>query len=148
VAGTRPADPRRGEGGTGDGDGAAATQHAGQLADGGGVVGDVLEHLGGDDAVERAVGEGQPRGVALHRAGAAAGVDLAGGRHGAEGVAYLFELGFGVVDGDDARSEASRFEGMAAEAATEIEDSIAWLEAEAGGPGRQPQPGTARADAA
>ena len=34
-------------------------QHPGQLAHGGRVVGDVLEHLGGDDPVERAVGEGQ-----------------------------------------------------------------------------------------
>ena len=55
--------------GHGDGHRAAGAQHAGQLGDGRGVVGDVLEHLGGDDAVEGAVGEGQPGGVALHRAG-------------------------------------------------------------------------------
>ena len=44
-------------------------EHTGQLTHGGHVVRNVLEHLGGDDPVERAVGEGQPQCVTLHGGG-------------------------------------------------------------------------------
>ena len=97
----------------------------------------MLQDLGGDDAVER------PR---RRRAGgwrrparcrrSAACVDLAGLGHGPEGVAHLLELGVGVVEGHDARPARGRFEGVAAEPATEIEQPVAGLQARGGRSGR------------
>ena len=56
---------------------AAGAEHTRELGDRADVVLDVLEHLAGDDAVERAVGERQPGGVAPQHADEAVGGDLA-----------------------------------------------------------------------
>ena len=118
LVGELPADllgqPRR----HGDRHGAAGPQDAGQLVERGLVVGDVLEHLGGDDAVEGAVGE---RAAGCRRPArrrpATSGRDLAGLGHRPEGVAHLLQLGVGVVEGDDPGAALGRLVGVAAEAA-------------------------------
>ena len=45
--------------------------------------------------------------------------------HRPEGVAHLLQLGAGVVEGDDARAAPGRLEGVAAEAAAEVEQPVA-----------------------
>ena len=77
-------------------------QHADDLGERAGVVGDVLEHLGRDHGVEAAVGERQPRGVAAQHADARPGGDLAGLDHRRERVARAAHLVVGEVERDHA----------------------------------------------
>ena len=69
LVGQRPVDGLGNAARHGHRHGAARAQHAGQLAHGRGVVGDVLEHLRCDHPVEGPVREGQRQRVALHRRG-------------------------------------------------------------------------------
>ena len=117
--------------GHGDGDGPTRPEHPGQLVERGLVVLDVLQHLGGDDPVEGVVGERQQGAVALHRAGERRRADLAGVGHRPEGVADLLELGLRVVEGHDLGAAAGGLVGVTAEAAAEVQQHVARLQAEA-----------------
>ena len=66
-----------------------------------GVGRNVLEHLGGDDPVEAAVGERKVQGVALHHPGLFLLAHLAGIDHGADGVAHLRYLVGSGIEGHD-----------------------------------------------
>ena len=104
----------------------AAAEHPGQLGHGRLVVGDVLEHLGGDDPVEGAVGEGQPEGIALDGAHPGRfGVELAGHRHGPEGVLHVAHLVGAGVEGHHLGAQPGRLIGVPAEAASEVEEPVA-----------------------
>src|SRR5690606_33876576 len=94
------------------------------------VVGEVLEHLRGDDAVEAVVGEREAVGVAPH-AGAVDPVgDLPRLVHRAHRRVDRHELVVGVVERDDVGTATQRLEGVTAEATTEVEQAFAGLEAE------------------
>ena len=127
----RPADPFGQPRGNGDGHGAAGAKHPGQLADGGLVVGDVLQDFGGDDPVEGPVGERQPGGVAAGGGAAAGRRDVPGLVHGRRHGGHVLELGLVVVEGDDAGAPAQRLEGVAAGAAAQIEQAVSGREPEA-----------------
>ena len=128
----RPAHSLRPAGRDRDGHATARSQHADQLADRLGIVPDVLEHLGRDDAIERVVGERQRQRVTAHR------VAAFGDRHGRRGVRNLtgldhrrerrphrFELVLGAVERGDARTSAPGFEGVTAATAPEVEQARA-----------------------
>ena len=102
-------------------------QHPDELVEGDLVVGDVLEHLGGDDAVEGVVGERQAGGVAVDGGGQrrARPATSPASRHGREQAGDVLELGGGVVEGDDAGAAAERLEGVAADAAAQVEQQVA-----------------------
>ena len=94
------------------------------------VVGDVLHHLAGDDAVERVVGVRQQRGVAADAVGQARRRGLAGLDHGPEQGPDLDQLGRGHVAGDDPGAAAEGLVGVAAVAAAEVEQQVAGAQAE------------------
>ena len=117
----------------GDGERAARPEHPRQLGDRADVVLDVLEHLGGDDAVERAVGERQAGGVAAQHADEALGADLAGVDHAAERARVSTTSSLGVVEGHDAappRRAASNT--WRPKPAADVEHEVAGLQAELG----------------
>ena len=90
------------------------------------VVGDVLEDLRGDDPVEGAVGEGEVQGVALHGAGPGPRlVQLARLHHGPEGGPHPGHLVGPGVEGEHRRPAPDRLEGVATEAAAEVQDEVA-----------------------
>ena len=111
--------------------GRTRAQHPGQLGHRCDVVGDVLEHLGGDDPVEGPVGERQVESVALDCPHPGAlGIELAGVGHGPEGVTHPGHLVVAGVEGDDLGPPACCLEGVAAEAAPEVEQSVAGPQAQ------------------
>ena len=114
----------------GDGHGAAGTQHPGQLTHGGQVVRDVLEHLGGDDAVEGTVGEGQGQRVPLDRSGRVVGSQLARLHHGGQRPADLGHFLRSGVERHDRRPAAGRLERVPAEATAQVEKPVARTDAE------------------
>ena len=91
----------------------------------------MLEHLGGDDAVELAVGERHGERVAFLDVGLGAVGDLARILHGAEPLADLGQLVGVLVEGEDIGAAAVRLERVAAGARTHVEDPFAGLEAQA-----------------
>ena len=126
LVGQHPADllgqPRR----HGDGERAAGPQHPDQLGERADVVGDVLEHLGGDDASKVSSANGSrvasPRSTPTKRSI----VDLAGLDHRRRtSPRGLHDLVGGVVEGDDVGAAAGALEGVAAEAGAEVEHEVA-----------------------
>ncbi len=109
---------------------ASRLEDAMQLGQGGGVVGHVLEHLGGDDVVERVVGEGQTAGVAVGRDADSARAAFACCLHGGEETCDVLQLGRRVVERNDARSSPERLEGVPSEPAAKVEEQVARLHAE------------------
>ena len=86
----------------------------------------MLEHLGGDDPVEGAVGEREVQGVALDGAAAGRlGAELAGVGHGPEGVPDPGHLLGPGVEGHHGRPAPGRLEGVAAEPAPQVEQAVA-----------------------
>ena len=116
------------------------------------VGGDVLEHLGGDDPVELAVGEGQRQRVALLDVGLGTGGHLARVAHRGEQLAHGGELVGVLVEGDDVGAAAVHLEGVAAGAAAHVEHALARAEPESvevnGQHGRPPRWSGGRGDAA
>ena len=108
----------------------ARPQHPGQLAHGRRVVGDVLEDLRGDDAVEGAVGEGQRQRVALHRRGRMVRGQLPCLHHGAQRPEHLGHLVGAGVESHHRRAAARRLEGVPPEATAEVEQPVARRDAE------------------
>ena len=94
---------------------ATGLEHAGQFAERGDVVLDVFEHLRGDDAVERGVGERQLRRVAANGASESQRVDFSSHRHRGEGVASRRDFVVAVVESDDGGAAAGGFVGVATE---------------------------------
>ena len=89
------------------------------------VVGDVLEHLGGDDPVEAPSGNGAQR-VALHRPASRRLAISPASNMAAEGVADLRDLVGSRRRGlPPWRRDAHGLKGVAAPAATEVEESLA-----------------------
>ena len=85
----------------------------------------MLEHLGGDDPVERPVGEGKAQGIALHDAGLRlAGHQLAGVDHGPEGGPDPDHLVGPGVEGHHPGPPPGRLEGVTAEAAAQVEQPV------------------------
>ena len=113
-----------------DGHRAAGAQHPDQLVDRLDVGGDVLEHLGGDDPVELAVGERQRERVALLDVGLGALGHLAGLLHRGEQLEHAGELVGVLVEGDHVGAAAVHLEGVPAGAAAHVEDPVAGLQAE------------------
>ena len=109
----------------GDGHRSARSQHAGQLAHGRSVVGDVLEHLRRDDAVEGPVRERQRQRIALDRRGRVIGSQLADLDHGADRRPDLGHLIGTGIERDDRSSPPRCFEGVASETASEVEQQVA-----------------------
>ena len=127
----RPIDQFGPEPGHRDGHGAAGSQHPGELGHRADVVGDVLEHLGADDAVEDPVGEGQMQSVALDGGGAQTrGGQLARLRHRGERRRDPFDLVASGVEGHDVRTPSSRLEGVTPEPTTEVQDRVAARDAQ------------------
>ncbi len=125
LVGERPVDELRSAPGHGHGHRPTGSEHPGQLGHGLLVVGDVLQHLGGDDPVERAVLEGQGQGVALD--GAHPGrveVELAVHHHGPEGVQHVAHLVGPGVECHHLGTQAGGLIGVAAEAAPEVEQAV------------------------
>src|ERR671910_658107 len=94
------------------------------------VIRDVLEHLGGDDAVERPVGKGQPGGIAAGRGAAGGRRHLASDVHGPGQRGHVLELGLVVVEGRHPGAAAQRLEGVPAGAAAEVEQAVAGVQAQ------------------
>ena len=95
------------------------------------VVGDVLEHLGADDAVETRVGERQVQRVALHARGVRVVRDqLARVAHRGEHVRDAFDLVAPRVQGHDVRAAPGGLEGVAPESAAEVEHGVAVAKAQ------------------
>ena len=88
----------------------------------------MLEDLGDDDGVERAVGEGQPGRVGGDRGGLRGRAGLALRPHRGEHVADPREFLEVEVGGDDAGAAAVRLERVAARAAAEVENAVAWID--------------------
>ena len=91
---------------------------------------DVLEHLGGDDPVELAVGEGQRQRVALLDVGLGTGRHLAGVAHRGEPLADGGQLVGVLVEGDDVGAALVHLEGVAPGAAAHVEHALARAEPE------------------
>ena len=104
--------------------GPAGAEDAGQLAHGGGVVGNVLEHLGRDHAIEGSVGEGQRERVTLHRRRRMVRGDLPHLDHGGEGAPHLRHFFGPGVERHHRRAAAGGLERMAPEPAPEVEDQV------------------------
>ena len=117
--------------GTRDGEGAAGAEHPDQLLDRVDVGVDVLEHLGRDDPVELAVGEGQRERVALLHVGLGARGHLAGVAHRGEPLAHGRQLVGVLVEGDDVGAALVHLEGVAAGAAAHVEHALARAQPEA-----------------
>jgi hypothetical protein len=84
----------------------------------------VLQDLGGDDPVERPVGERQPGGIAPGGGTAARRRDVAGTvqrrRHGGD----VLQLGLVVVEGDHPGTAAQRLERVPPCAAAQVEQQV------------------------
>jgi hypothetical protein len=109
---------------------AARLQDAAQLSHRVGVGGQVLEHLGRDDLVERRVRERQavrrpPDRVGLRALGRLA-LDGDRGEH----LAHLDQLRVAVVEGDDPGAALEEREGVTAAAAAHVEDPVAGADGE------------------
>ena len=128
LGGQRPADPLGQPGGHGHRDDAAGAEHAGDLGQGGGVVRHVLEDLGDDDGIEKAVGKGQPRRVGGDRGRLRGRAGLALRAHRGEHVADPREFLEVEIGGDDAGAAAVRLERVAACAAAEVENAVTWID--------------------
>jgi hypothetical protein len=90
----------------------------------------VLEHLGGDDAVERLVGKRQGERVAVdHAAGRTVG-QLTGVDHAAGHRGRVLELGGVGIEGDDDSAAPHRLERVPAAAATQVEQPLAVAQVE------------------
>jgi hypothetical protein len=134
LVGQRPTDPLGHPRRHGHRHGAPGPQHSGEFGDGGVVLDDVLEDLGGDDPVEAAVGEREPPGVTVHRRPGPARRELSGVGHRREQPGDVLELAPVEVEGDDPSPSPGRLEGVAAGATAEIEHPVT---------GAQPEPAVA-----
>ena len=82
----------------------------------------MLEHLGGDDPVEDAVGEGQRQRVALHRESCTACGGLPLSLHRVDHVAHGLELAAVGIEGDDAGAAAQRRERITPTSAAHVKE--------------------------
>ncbi len=114
-------------------------QHAHHLVDRGHIVLNVLEHLGGDDGIERVVGEREPSPIAAQDTDQPLGRDLTGLDHRRQGVPGLHDLVGGVVEGDHARLAAGALVDVAAEAGPDVEHAVARAQPESFESDRQHQ---------
>ena len=130
LGGQRPAQllraPRRHRGGQH----AARPQHAGELGHGADVVGDVLEHLGADDAVEGVVGEREAQCVPVDAGAQPVGRGLALLPHGPEQVTHGWELVEAVVQGHHLGATAEALEGVPPGAGAHVQHQVALAQAE------------------
>ena len=78
----------------------------------------MLHHLGGDDAIERAIRERQLQRIAVRRRHVDVGI-------GAGDVTHVLELGEIEVDCGDDRTAPGRLERVTAAAAPEVEYAVA-----------------------
>jgi hypothetical protein len=85
----------------------------------------VLEHLGGDDPVERLVGERQRQRVTVDHPAGRAVRQLARGDHPATHCSRVLELGGVGVKGDDHGATSHRLERVTSAATTEVEQRLA-----------------------
>ncbi len=85
----------------------------------------MLEHLRRDDPVEAAVAKRKAQGVTLDDPRFVVGAHLARVDHGPDGVSDLRDLGLLGIERDHTGPEAHRLEGVAATAASEVEQALA-----------------------
>jgi hypothetical protein len=85
----------------------------------------VLEHLGGDDAIEGRVGEGERERVCVHDHARRTRRRLAGGAHGGHQRADVVQRVGLRVERDDGRAAAQGLERVPATAAPEVEHTVA-----------------------
>jgi hypothetical protein len=128
--GQRPAVLLRQPARHGEGHRAAGAEHPHELGDRGPVVGDVLEDLRGDHAVELAVGERHREGVALLDVGLGVGRDLPRLAHRREDVEDAGELVAVLVERDHVGAAAVHLERVPSGAAAHVEHPVAGPEAE------------------
>src|SRR5699024_11176856 len=120
------------EAGHGHGGDTAGFEDPVQLLHRGGVVGEVLEDLGGHDPVEAVAGKGHVEGVALDGFGGGVLGCLVLGAHRGEHRLDLGEVIDVLVEGDDVGTATVDLEGVAASAAAEVEDAFARTDGEQG----------------
>ena len=125
VVGQLPVDDLRQPARHRDRERAARAQHPDELLDRVDVGVDVLEHLGGDDAVELAVGEGQRQRVALLDVGLGARGHLPRVAHRGEPLAHGRELVGVLVEGDDVGAALVHLERVPTGAAAHVEHAVA-----------------------
>ena len=108
--------------GDADGEDAAGLEHARQFAGEDGVVVDVLQRLGADDAVEGAVLEGEALAGGLHPVDA--GADLVAAAHDLEQVAAGADVLARHVGADDVGLDLAQLEDVPPGAAAEVDDAV------------------------
>ena len=91
---------------------------------------DMLEDLGGDHAVEGAVGVWQVESIALDRLGLAPMRRLALLLHRLQDLVDVVEIGGALVEGDDVGAAPVRLEGVPARAAADVDHLGACADAE------------------
>ncbi len=111
-----------------DSDGAAGPQNAGDLGQQERVVGDVLEDLGADNAVEGSVGEGQVQRVGLGDAGAGAQLPFHAQTEPQE--LERLQLPQVAVEADGDASPPAGVDDVPARAAADVEEAVAVAQAE------------------
>ena len=125
LVGQGPVDELRSAPGDGDRHRSPRTQHPGQLGHGRLVLGDVLEHFGGDHPIEGAVGKGQDEGIAPHRSHPRfPGVELPGHGHGPEGVLHLAHLIGAGIERHHVGAQPGGLVGVPPKSASQVEEAV------------------------